>query len=640
MSRSVIALGLVLLAGLTTSPASAAPNDLVLVSRGIDGRPSSSSFGPVESNGAAISADGQRVVFDSGAPNIAPGVTNRQTQVYVRDLRGGGNILVSRADGADGAPSDNGGALAGLDAGLSAITSDGRYVFFGAVLGDGGYYGYRRDLLLNRTDLVTRQDGPTGTPVQSWWIAGVAGDGRYVLFYAIGLVDPRVGTLARGLYLRDLESGTTVLVSRGTGKDGIPAADDDLSATGISAGGRYVAFQSASPELTSGPALPGDVTARQIYLRDVRYGTTVLVSREDGAAGTPVPRRYVGATPVRADGCAVAFDALGTHIAPGSPSNGGVESYVRNLCEGTTRLVSRVDGPTGVAAATAPLSEPGSADVSTQSMSADGRYVLFTADTNNVTPGISARVPEIYVRDVVDGRTVLVSRANGPDGAPDADNTGHFGSATMTPDAQFVAFSSKSTNLIADNDAGFGQVYRRELGALPSGPTLVTCGLTDDPGIGSSAIPPCPTDTGGDGTDDPPPSLPAPRPIPVTTKAPGTLSPGGAAPAEIPFATVPTLVRAPTLRTVRATRSRVTLWVDLPATIEVRIAREVVHGKRRTWRAANPVEAVVEKPGAVRVALPKLARARYRLTIRALGIAGSKSPAVVRTLDLRKRTAR
>lgn len=639
MSRSAIALGLLLLAGLTTSPASAAPNDLVLVSRGVDGLPASSSFGPVESNGAAISADGQRVAFDSSAPNIAPGVTNRQTQVYVRDLRGGGNILVSRADGPDGAPSDNGGALAGLDAAVSAITPDGRYVFFNAVLGDGGYYGYRRDLQRNRTELVTRADGLNGAAVQSWWIAGVAGNERYVLFHAAGMVDPRVGPLARGLYLRDLESGMTVLVSRGTGKDGIPATDDDLTVTGISAGGRYVAFQSSSPDLPSGPALPAGVSDRQIYLRDVRYGTTVLVSRKDGTDGAPVPRRYVGWTPVRADGCLVAFDALGSDIAPGSPVNGGVQSYLRNLCEGTTRLVSRVDGPTGSPAATLPFSEWGIADVYTQGMSADGRYVVFMASTNNLTPGISARVPEIYVRDTVAGRTILVSRASGPDGPPDADNTGHFGSAAMTPDAQFVAFSSKSTNLIAGKAAGFGQVYRRELGVQPAGPEVMTCGLVDDPGIGGSPAPACPA-SGVGGEGDPTPEPVTPRPIPVATKAPAGPRPGGDPPTDVPFATEPTLVRAPTLRTVRATKSLVTLWMDLPATIEVRIAREVVRGKRRAWRSGAPVDTVVHQAGAARVRLPKLSHARYRLTIRALGIAGSKSPAVTRTIDLRKKAAR
>jgi Tol biopolymer transport system component len=637
MSRSAIALGLTVLAGLTTSPASAAPNDLVLVSRGIDGLPASSSFGPAESNGAALSADGQRVAFNSSAPNIAPGVTNRQTQVYVRDLRGGGTILASRADGAGGAPSDNGGALAGLDASLSAITPDGRYVFFNAVLSDGGYYGYRRDLQLDRTELVTRADGPNGTPIQSWWIAGAASNGRYVVFYATGLVDPRAGPLSRGLYLRDLESGTTVLVSRGTGKDGAPVTDDDLSATGFSAGGRYIAFQSSSQELTSGPAGTG---GRQIYLRDVRYGTTVLVSRKDGADGPPVLNRYVGWSPVRADGCVVAFDALGTDVAPGSPANGGVQSYVRDLCESTTRLVSRVDGPSGPAAATLPFAEWGNADVSTQGMSADGRYVVFTANTNNLTSGVLARVPETYVRDTVAGRTILVSRAGGPDGAPDADNTGHFGNAAMTPDAQFVAFSSKATNLVAGNAAGFGEVYRRELGPQPAGTKVVACGPVDDPGIGGSPAPACPAGGNGDGAGDPSPALPAARPIPVATKAPAGSSPGAGVSGEVPLATEPTLVRAPTLRTVRVNRSRVTLWVDLPATIEIRIARAAVHGKRRTWRAAAPIDMVLAKGGAARVALPRLARARYRLTIRALGIAGSRSPAVTRALDLRKKAAR
>ncbi|HEV7493028.1 hypothetical protein [Baekduia sp.] len=636
MSRSPIALGLVLLAGLTTSPASAAPNDLVLVSRGFDGLPGSTSFGAAESNGALISADGQRVAFDASAPNIVPGVTNRQFQVYVRDLRGGGNILVSRADGPDGAPSDNGGALAGLDAGGSAISPDGRYVFFTAVLGDGDYYGYRRDMQRSRTELVTRADGPDGAPVRPYNIYAGAGNGRYVLFHASGLVDPRVGPLPRGVYLRDLESGTTVLVSRGTGKDGIPDIDDGLSATGMSPGGRYVTFQSGSPDLTSGPTTSG----RQIFLRDVRYGTTVLVSRKDGAGGAPVPVHYIGFTPVRADGCVVAFDAQGADIAPGSPHNGGVESYVRNLCAGTTRLVSRADGPDGPPAATPAIGDFGSAEIITDGMSADGRYVVFTANAGNLTPGVTAAVPEIYARDTVAGRTILVSRASGPDGPADADNTGHYGAAAITPDARYVAFSSKGTNLIPDNQAGFGQVYRRELGVQPAGEPFSACGLTDDPGLGGDAAPACPA--GGDGSDgagDPPSTLPAPRPIPVATKAPGTPSPGEAG-GDIPPALEPTLVRAPTLRTVRATRSLVTLWVDLPATIELRIAREAVHGKRRTRRAASPIDAVIKKAGAARVRLPKLAHARYRLTIRALGVAGSKSPAVIRTLDLRKKTAR
>jgi hypothetical protein len=621
MPRSPIALGLVLLARLLISPvATAAPDDLVLVSRGIDGLPGSTSFGAAESNGAVVSADGQRVAFDSTAPNMVPGVTNRQWQVYVRDLRDNTTILVSRADGTNGAPSDNGGLLGGQEAYLGAISADGRYVFFSAVLGDGGYYGYRRDLLTHRTELVTRQDGPDGTPVPSGGIQFAAGNGRYVLFYATG------AGLPTGLYLRDLESSRTVLVSRGTGMDGIPA--DAPQATGISPGGRYVAFASGTPDLTSEPLAAG-ASGTQVYLRDLRYGTTVLVSRADGAAGAAVPSRYFGLTPVRAGGCIVAFDAAGTGIAPGSPGNGGVQSYVRDVCHGTTRLASRVDGPDGAAAATQPFNGiGGSIEIITFDMSADGRYVLFVAATSNLTPGVSVNRPQVYVRDMVDGRTTLVSRAAGSAGAPDADNTGHFADAVMTPDARYVAFPSKSTNLFAGNPGGFGQIYRRELGVAPAVTEGTGCGMSDDPGLGGSATPACAVGgAGGDG--DPTPVTPRPVSVSVTTMAPPDAA--GATPANaIPLATEPTLVRAPTLRTVRATRSLVTLWVDLPATIEVRIAR---------GHSTRTIKAIIKTAGTARVRLPKLAQRRYRLTIRALGVAGSRSAAVTRTLDLRKKGA-
>ena len=621
MPRSAIALGLVLLAGLLISPlATAAPDDLVLVSRGIDGLPSGAPSGAAESNGVVISDDGRRVAFGSTAPNLVPGVTDRQWQVYVRDLRDDTTKLVSRADGPDGAPSDNGGLLAGQEASLGAISSDGRYVFFSAVLGDGGYYGYRRDLLLDRTELVTRQDGPGGAPVPSGGIQFAAGDGRYVLFYTLG-----VG-LPSGLYMRDLESGRTVLAGRGTGLDGIPA--DVVQATGISPGGRYVAFTSGTPDLTSQPLAAG-ASPTQVYLRDLRYGTTTLVSRSDGAAGAAVPSRYFGLTPVRAGGCVVAFDAAGAGIAPGGPANGGVQSYVRNVCDGTTRLASRVDGPGGAAAATQAFDGVGgSIEIITFDMSADGRYVLFVASTSNLTPGVPAGHPQVYVRDMADGRTTLVSRAAGRDGAPDADNTGHFADAVMTPDAAFAGFPSKGTNLVAEDTGGFGQIYRRELDVEPAETRGLGCGMADDPGLGGGPAPACPADGGG---ADPDPTPVTPRPVPVATTTPAAGGPAGAAPADaLPPATEPTLVRAPALRTVRATKTLVTLWVDLPATIEVRITRG--HGTRT-------VRAVVKKAGTARVKLPKLARARYRLTIRALGVAGSRSAAVTRTLDLRKKEA-
>jgi hypothetical protein len=645
MSRFPIALGLALaLAGLPTSAALASPDQLVLVSRGFDGRPGNATTGIPASESPVISDDGQRVAFVSAAPNMWSGDANGQKQVYLRDLAGGPNILVSRADGPDGAPADNGGAINALDPYAGAITPDGRYVDFNADLGDGHYHGYRRDVQRGATVLVTRADGLDGAPVDASGPYADAADGRYVLFSSNMTVIGALGPLGGAGYVRDLTSGATALVTRATGTDGAPAPDWSSGVTGMSPGGRYVAFVSTAADLAAGPSPPDDGTER-LYLRDLRYGRTILVGRATGPGGPPVSARSSGPTPISGDGCRVVFDATGTDVASGTPGNGGAEVYLRDLCASTTTLVSRADGLDGAAAATPAPTGPFSGGVHAQGMSADGRYVLFTATVGGLVPGVAvpSGVPETYLRDLVAGRTILVTRADGADGAPDADDSGHYGEARMTPDARFVAFASSGTNLVAGS-GGFGQVYRRELGSLPAGTPVTGCGMVDDPNLGGPPAPPCPA--GDDGTGDDDGGGLAPRgPVTVTVPAPAPAGGGGAgapaAPAPV-LATAPTLVRAPTLRSVRATRARVTAWVDLPATVEVRLAREVVaRGGRRSWRAVTPAaKAVLAKAGTARVALPKLAHARYRLTVRALGAAGATSATVTRTLDLRVKTTK
>ena len=53
---------------------------------------------------ATISADGRFVAFVSNAANLAPGVTARQDEIFVKDLVTGTLELVSRGDGPTGSP--------------------------------------------------------------------------------------------------------------------------------------------------------------------------------------------------------------------------------------------------------------------------------------------------------------------------------------------------------------------------------------------------------------------------------------------------------------------------------------------------------------------------------------------------------
>ena len=75
-----------------------------------------------DSEDATISADGRYVAFSSNAANLAPGVTAREDEIFVKDLATGTLELVSRGDGPNGKPAER------ADTGV--ISGDGRSVAF------------------------------------------------------------------------------------------------------------------------------------------------------------------------------------------------------------------------------------------------------------------------------------------------------------------------------------------------------------------------------------------------------------------------------------------------------------------------------------------------------------------------------
>lgn len=633
--RHVLGLALIVLGvSCPASTAIAIPDQLTLVSRGHDGHPATGSAVAM-----SISADGRRVVFRSAAGNLWQGAPAGQSEVYVRDLIDQQLLPISRGDGAAGPLADNN-TLWPYGIWAQSTTPDGRSVDFGANLPETGIstgrFRYRRDLAENRTTIVAADDGgrPVSLSSTMGWPAPVGN--RYVLFQTSQPVIDAVGAVGDGLYLRDLEVGRSLLVGRATGFGGTPVTGATWG--GTSPGGRYVLFASGDGTLTAGPALSNPAGGGFLYLRDVRLGQTILVSRVSGRNGRPIASRmYWYGGFVRGDGCQVTFTATGTDIAEGSPENGGAEVYLRDICRGTTVLVSRADGDGLPAATGAPTGSAPPFDPWLQAMSADGRYVLFGTTARNLTAQTTTGQALLYLRDVIGKRTILVSRDDGPSGAPAASD---LFNATMTPDARYIVFTSGDRALAPDSTIDAQQAYRRELAPLPPAPEAVqTCGAVDDPGIGGTPAPPCPT-TGNDSEDDNNGTSggglpPTPKPVAVTVTLPSAPT-GSATTPDVPaLAGEPTLIRAPTLSAVTATAAAVRLWVDLPATIQVAVDRQA--GRR--WQRLRTLKVAAAKAGRVRVQLSRLTRARYRVTIRALGAAGTESPAIVRTIDLRtKRT--
>lgn len=230
----------------------------------------------------ALSADGRFVAFASSFDNLAEGDTNRAFDVFVHDLERGVTELVSRAED---------GRSAGGSSIRPALNADGRFIAFQSNAGDilsapdplfclpgPGGPGFciptddifLRDRLTGVVELVSvALDGNPGNAPS--FEPAIDASGRFVAFASIASnLVPGDTNAATDVFVRDRFTGTTHLVSRGSGA----AANGASTAPSISADGRWVAFQSTASNL-----VPGDVNnLTDVFLHDRFTGITRRIS--------------------------------------------------------------------------------------------------------------------------------------------------------------------------------------------------------------------------------------------------------------------------------------------------------------------------------------------------------------------------
>lgn len=88
------------------------------------------------------------------------------------------------------------------------------------------------------------------------------------------------------------------------------------------------------------------------------------------------------------------------------------------------------------------------------SISGNGRYIAFRSDAPNLVAGDTNGVRDAFVRDLVTGVTTRVS----VDGSG-AQGNGHTHSPSISDDGRYVAFGSKSSNLVAGDTNGSTDVF-------------------------------------------------------------------------------------------------------------------------------------------------------------------------------------
>jgi Tol biopolymer transport system component len=259
----------------------------------------------------------------------------------------------------------------------------------------------------------------------------MSGDGRKVVFYSDASNLPGSSSSSGYLsFVRNVRRGTTALVAKTPGGD---VFDLNASSPAISADGRYVAFQG---QFTGGPE-PG---INQIWLRDLRKGTTRLVSKSN--TGKPAHDQCFSAS-ISANGRFIVFQSRADNLPGADAANFFV--YIRDMKLGRTTLVSRTR-----------KGKPAFGEAGTQAISSSGALVVFRSLDADL-PGGDGSDKHIYLRDVPGHRTILLDRN---EHGRVANQSSEF--PAVSGNGRFVVFDTIASNL-PGGDGTHGQVYIRNL---------------------------------------------------------------------------------------------------------------------------------------------------------------------------------
>jgi Tol biopolymer transport system component len=178
---------------------------------------------------------------------------------------------------------------------------------------------------------------------------------------------------------------------------------------------------------------------------------TTLASRASGVAGAVADGdSHIPST--SADGRYVAFHSFADNLDPDS-NDSVTDVFVRDLQTNTTTLASRASGVSGAV---------GDGQSSEPSISADGRYVAFQSDADNLDPDSDDAFDDVFVRDLQSNTTTLASRATGAAGA--VGDALSFG-PSISADGRRIAFISEGDNLDPAASGVPQQVFVRDLQA-------------------------------------------------------------------------------------------------------------------------------------------------------------------------------
>ncbi len=324
------------------------------------------------------------------------------------------------------------------------ISSNGRFVAFLASLRT-----FESGISKNQSFVYDRQTG--GVDLISMNNLGepsneesahpsISADGRFIAFHssASNLVTPAPSTPGSNVYLRDRLLRTTTLISKNSSNQ---SGNSSSLFPSISADGRFIAFESSATNLIAG----GSSGSYSIFLYDRTDGSLQLVSKNSNGEAGDGPS---SGAQFSANGQFIAFQSTARNL--GADGNSTFDIFVYD------RLTQSIDPITGPRLSTDASTTP--------DISADGRYVTF-ASSARLTAGLEHPFEDLFIFDRTLRTYTLISKPRA--GTVNPINMS-VRSQTISADGRYVAFTTNANDLVTqDTDtANDLYLYDRELDSL------------------------------------------------------------------------------------------------------------------------------------------------------------------------------
>jgi uncharacterized repeat protein (TIGR01451 family) len=380
--------------------------------------------GTVLEGSPAISADGRRIAFISGASDMISGITDDPGTYDV--------FLFDRGDNTTPASMK----LVSRSATLPATATGSFFVEQVALSADGNYVAFQSA----STDLVTDQNDSNG----------------HADIFLFNAIDDKVRLVSSA-------AGSTTIAANGPSFQAAPLA--------ISAHGRYVAFRSFATDLVEGQIdmnfnsdvflFDRDAATSQDRLRLISHAHDSAVTAATGstaASEIPVVNVDLANDESSGDGLVIAYQSTATNLAAGVSDNGtSRDLFLYDVATGRSTLLTHNAASQNAPASTlldyAVDNQPGRTPV----ISSNGKFIAYSSPATDLVPNQVDSVL-LITNDVFryEVKTKLNSLMSGNGGSIAQTGDSHSAVSGITADGSNVVFSSESTDLI-EGDGNLSQ---------------------------------------------------------------------------------------------------------------------------------------------------------------------------------------